>query len=178
MKGVIFNLLEEVVCEELGDESWESLLAITNISGAYTSLGSYDDSEMLALVNAAAAVTSQQPSEILRWFGNKAIPKLANRYPEFFDGVPTARDFILSVNTIIHPEVRKLYSGAGCPHFHFSTAGNELLVGYQSARKLCDLAHGFIEGVAAYYHSPTVIRHQSCMNDGDAVCQLAVSWPQ
>ena len=41
MKGIIFNLLEEVVRKDYGDESWEDLLEAGQVDGAYTSLGNY-----------------------------------------------------------------------------------------------------------------------------------------
>ena len=149
MKGVVFDLLEEAVTAEYGVDTWESLIDDARVGGAYTSLGNYSDEEMQALVASAAAKLNVSPSEVLRWFGNKAMPMLAERYPSLFDNHDFARNFILSVNSIIHPEVRKLYAGASCPFFHFKEGeSGALLMRYESSRKLCDLAHGFIEGAA------------------------------
>ncbi|NHO31777.1 heme NO-binding domain-containing protein, partial [Acetobacter fallax] len=54
-----------------------------------------------------------------------------------------------SVNTIIHPEVMKLYSGACCPFFKFHEHPDGALeMTYKSSRKLLDLAHGFVLGAA------------------------------
>lgn len=177
MKGVIFNILEDVVIDQFGDGTWDMLLDDTDLDGAYTSLGSYPDSEIVALVGAASARLGKSPAEILRWFGRSAIPALAERYPVFFETPPNARSFLLSVNEIIHPEVRKLYSGAGCPHFRFQrTDSHELLIGYDSARRMCHLAEGFIEGAAAHYGERVSVSQRSCMHDGAASCELAVVW--
>lgn len=176
MKGIIFNLLEELVDETQGDDAWESLLALSNATGIYTSLGSYPDAELIALVDAAATVNSQSPDAILRWFGRAALPKLAGHYPEFFTAAPTARDFILAINTIIHPEVRKLYAGAACPQFHFATENDMLVVGYNSPRRMCALAHGFIEGVGDHYQQAVDVTHRGCMKSGDPSCRLALSF--
>lgn len=176
MKGVIFNILEQAVVEQLGDGTWDDLLDATGLDGAYTSLGSYPDSEIMALVDAAAGALDKTPAEILRWFGTHAIPLLAAKYPAFFDGQPDTRNFLLSVNGIIHPEVRKLYSGAGCPHFQFKDQAGELIIGYNSPRKLCALAHGFIDGSAAHYGEAVTVEHRTCMHDGADECQLAVKW--
>ncbi len=177
MKGVIFNLLEEVVCEHHGDAAWEALLSATESDGIYTSLGSYADAELVALVEAASSLTGTPVRTLLHWFGVQALPKLAERYPAFFETAPDARSFILSVNTIIHPEVRKLYSGAACPHFHFAETPDTLTLGYRSPRKLCDLAHGFVEGVAHHYGETVSFSQPSCMHDGAPSCQLVVTWP-
>ena len=177
MKGIVFNLLEETITEEFGLGAWDNLLDIAGLDGAYTSLGSYPDGEIFNLVAAASTVLGKTQAEILRWFGRRAMPYLAQRYPAFFEAQQTGRDFILSVNHIIHPEVRKLYAGAGCPHFHFREPSvDTLIIGYQSPRKLCDLAHGFIEGAADRYGEQVTVEHLACMNRGDHNCQIAVAW--
>lgn len=176
MKGVIFNLLEEVVSEHHGDSTWEALLDAAHSDGVYTSLGSYPDAELIALVEAASKLTGTPVRTLLHWFGLNALPKLAERYPGFFESAPDARSFILSVNTIIHPEVRKLYAGAGCPHFHFAETENTLTLGYRSPRKLCDLAHGFAEAVASHYGETVSFSQPACMHDGAPSCQLVVTW--
>ena len=175
MKGIVFNLLEQVVVQHHGDAVWEKLLEQTELSGSYTSLGSYPDSEIERLVMAASAMLSIPPSEVLRWFGREAMPLLAQRFPVFFTPHRQTIPFLKSVNSIIHPEVRKLYAGAGCPHFHFSdTPDGGLRIGYNSSRKLCALAHGFIEGAAGQFQEKAEVEHVSCMNKGDERCDLVV----
>ena len=74
MKGVIFNLLEEVVVSAHGDQAWDDLLDAAGLDGVYTSLGSYDDTDMQQLVSAAGGALSMSDDEVLRWFGHQAIP--------------------------------------------------------------------------------------------------------
>lgn len=153
MKGIVFNLLEDVVSEQLGFDTWEFLLEKAGVDGVYSSLGNYPDEDMLALVSAAAHRLKISEGEVLRWFGEQAMPLLKKTYPELFEQFSTARTFILSVNTIIHPEVMKLYSGAHCPYFHFTEQPDGALeMRYQSSRQLLDLAHGFILGAADIWH--------------------------
>ena len=176
MKGIVFNLLEQVVVASHGEAAWDALLDKTGLPGSYTSLGSYPDEEVLALVMAGSEALGKPPGEILRWFGREAMPLLAGHYPAFFKPHATTRSFVASVNSIIHPEVRKLYTGAGCPHFHFEDgADGALLLGYNSARRLCALAHGFIEGAADYFGETVKVEHPLCMHRGDARCQLAIT---
>lgn len=177
MKGVVFNLLEQAVTDTYGDDAWIDLLEAAGVDGAYTSLGSYPDAEIVALVDAAAHHLDLRPADVLRWFGRAAMPMLADRYRPFFAGHVSARSFVLSVNDIIHPEVRKLCSGAGCPHFHFGDdAEGRLVIGYQSPRRMCHLAHGFVEGAADHYGERVTIEHLACMQHGNPVCRLAVRW--
>jgi hypothetical protein len=119
MKGILFNLLEEVVVSNYGEDIWDQLLTATALEGAYTSLGSYPDEQIQELVGAASRMLGRTSFEVLRWFGRQAIPLLFVRYPGFFRSQPSTRPFVLSVNNIIHPEVRKVYPGADVPTFEF-----------------------------------------------------------
>ena len=47
------------------------------------------------------------------------MPLFAVRYPQFFEPHDCTRSFVLTLNDIIHPEVRKLYPGADVPEFDF-----------------------------------------------------------
>jgi len=175
MKGIVFNLLEEVVSKEYGEETWDRLLDATNLSGAYTSLGSYADGEIVALVGAASSALGLPPQDVLRWFGQSAMPLLAARYPGFFSGHTDARSFLLTLNNLIHPEVQKLYPGAVTPVFDFG-AGDDgsIVVGYSSPRKLCALAEGFMLGAADHYHEQADIAQPQCMHEGAAKCVFHV----
>lgn len=175
MKGVVFNLLEEVVSRHHGETVWDTLLDAAGLPGSYTSLGSYPDEQMEQLVLAASSALGLPPAKVLRWFGREAMPLLAARYPVFFNAQKSLCPFILSVNSIIHPEVRKLYAGAHCPNFHFEDAPDgTLLMQYSSRRKLCYLAHGFIEGAAAHYAESVDVTHLQCMHEGDTKCLLRI----
>lgn len=176
MKGVIFNILEEVIAEQFGGTIWDDLLDATELDGAYTSLGSYPDEEIVALVGAAAVKLGKSPQDVLRWFGRTAIPLLAERYPNFFEEPRTTRNFLLSVNSIIHPEVRKLYSGAGCPHFQFQERSGALIIGYDSPRRMCHLAEGFVAGAADHYGDVVTVSQARCMHNGATSCELIVVW--
>lgn len=175
MKGIVFNLLEEVVTAQYGDATWDQLLDDAGLDGAYTSLGSYDDGEIVKLVGVAAAALKLPPEDVLRWFGRRAMPLLAKRYPTFFGGHANTRSFLLTLNNIIHPEVRKLYPGAATPVFDFDTSdADKLVIGYNSARRLCFLAEGFMQGAAEYYKEAAEISQAQCMHAGADKCVFHV----
>jgi hypothetical protein len=177
VKGIIFNLLEETVELGFGARAWDTILETAKLDGAYTSLGSYPDEELLKLVAAASSVLQQSTDDTLRWFGTTAIPLLALKFPVFFDGHPNTRSFLLTLNDIIHPEVRKLYPGADVPDFSYqlTPSGQDLLMVYESKRQLCMLAEGFIAGSAAHYREVAVVEQQLCMHRGDPRCIFQIS---
>ncbi|MFN3620060.1 heme NO-binding domain-containing protein [Sphingorhabdus sp.] len=176
MKGVIFNIVEEVVVSKLGPIAWDEMLTVTGLPGVYTSLGSYPDAELFQLVAACADMTATEEPELLHMIGEESIPLLFERYSKFFHDAPNARAFILGLNTIIHPEVQKLYSGAACPHFNFVEAENTISMGYNSPRKLCHLAQGFILGLAKHYDEIIEVHQPTCMHDGAAMCHIKLVW--
>lgn len=176
MKGVVFNLLEEVVTRDYGDDAWDQVLEAAGLDGAYTSLGGYPDQDLFSLVGAASSALHKEPDEIVRWFGRESLPLLAQSYPHFFEPHSSALPFVLTLNDIIHPEVRKIYPGADVPVFDFATAGDVLLMGYQSERHLCSFAEGLIEGAADHYGEHATIAQPKCMKRGDEKCLLEIAF--
>lgn len=177
MKGVVFNLLEEVVRKHHGEDGWDSILDSTSLSGSFTSLGNYPDQSLMKLVCATARSLATTDQNALRWFGREAMAVMSKRYPAFFPENGTARDFVLAVNDIIHPEVRKIYPGADVPEFDFSDAPDgALLMGYVSHRKLCALAEGFVEGAGDYYCEEVDFQHLTCMHKGDEKCSFRIKF--
>ena len=66
MKGITFNLLEEVVRHEYGENTWDALLEAAQVDGAYTSLGSYPDEDLTKLVTAASSILKMPANAIVR----------------------------------------------------------------------------------------------------------------
>jgi len=175
MKGIIFNLTERIVINEYGEDAWDDILAKADVVGAYSSLGSYGDDEFQRIVLAASEMLDLTPDEIVRWIGQKAIPLMVESFPAFFANHSGAYSFVLSLNDIIHPEVRKLYPGADVPVFDFDSFDpNVLVVGYRSHRKMCAFAIGLIEGAAIHYGQTTQIAEPHCMHRGDPACELHI----
>lgn len=175
MKGIIFNLLEEVVSTHVGEDAWDAILDAAGTEGAYTSLGNYPDEEFAKLLGALSKRTGQSSRAALKWFGHLAMPFLARRFPEFFTPHIGMRSFLLSLNDVIHAEVRKLYPGAEVPVFEFETPTgpaphNSLIIHYRSKRRLCPLAEGFIAGASDHFGEPVAVEQSSCMLDGAEEC--------
>jgi hypothetical protein len=179
MKGIVFNLLEEVVTRQYGENTWDDLLDATGLEGAYTSLGSYPDSDLMTLVEAAAGKLGVASEDVVRWFGTAALPLLAERYPQFFESHRSSRSFLLTLNDVIHPEVRKLYPGAEVPEFEFDTPSDEVLrIGYRSHRRLCAFGEGLIQGAATHFGEQVRVEQPECMNRGDPRCLMVCSFHQ
>lgn len=175
MKGIVFNILEQVVSDRYGEDTWETLLEKARVEGIYTAVGSYEDTEMLALVAAASDALATPADDILRWFGAAAMPVFVEKYPQFFVPHTTTRSFMLTLNEVIHPEVRKLFPGAYAPEFTFVERDDDALeLGYHSHRQLCSFAEGLILGAAAHFGETVTIEQTSCQKQGAENCILVV----
>ncbi len=102
--------------------------------------------------------------------------------PGAVEGHDSTRSLLYALNDIIHPEVRKLYPGAEVPIFDLEPVpGQEpsdrvATLGYRSARRLCALAEGFVEGVADHFGEQATIEQPSCMLRGGERCALVCTF--
>lgn len=167
----MFNLLEQLVARGHGEDTWDALLNAGGLDGVYTSLGSYPDEDLGKLVSAAADALDVRPTgcsglDATRCRCLPALPPALR--------AAHARSFVLTLNEIIHPEVRKLYPGADVPEFDFDVGEGMLSMGYRSARKLCSFAEGLLTGAADHYRERVTIEQPSCMKRGDDRCVVEI----
>lgn len=177
MKGIVFKLLQQVVTNEHGEDTWDALLESAGVEGAYTTVGNYPDEELMSLVAAASSALKTPPDDVVRWFGREALPLLYNLYPQFFDGHSNALHFVLTLNDVIHPEVRKLFPGAYVPEFEFhQESENSISFSYESHRRLCSFAEGLLEGAAAHFGETVELEQVECQKRGDSRCVFHCSF--
>jgi hypothetical protein len=179
MKGVIFDLLNEMVEEKFGFQAWEDILDLTKLDGIYVTTETYPDEELSKLVAAAETVSGIPGAELVKEFGRYMLPSFVKSHPVFFAGKPTLRDFLLTVDRVIHVEVRKLYPDAGLPTFSYNDAEGDrskLVMIYKSPRKLCALSEGLIDGAANYFGEEYRLEHSVCMHKGADHCELKMEF--
>ena len=93
-------------------------------------------------------------------------------YPAMFEGVTCALDFIESVETHIHVEVRKLYPDAELPSLHAERSQDgSLTVTYRSSRPLAVVAKSLITGCIEHFGGHYDL---ACQDDEDAEGPLTV----
>ena len=177
MKGIVFNILEECVRAEFGEDVWDDLLDAAGLDGSFTSLGTYGDEQLYAIVGAASKKLGLEPFQVIKWFGTAAAGIFAQRFGDFFKPHTNTRSFLNTLNSIIHPEVRKLYPGAGVPSFTFGNdVEGRMVMHYHSHRKLCALAEGLITGSAKQFGEQAHITQSACVHRGDEHCTLVIGF--
>lgn len=154
MKGVVFVEFSEMVEETFSPEMLDEIIQSTApaSSGAYTAVGTYPHGEMIDLVTELSARTQIPVPELLRTFGRHLMGRFGTLYPEFFEGVTGAFEFLLTLEDHIHQEVLKLYPEAELPSFDYERPDDHRLVlTYRSTRPFADLAEGLLQGCIEYW---------------------------
>ena len=124
-----------------------------------------------------SAPTAFGSAELVRALGRYMTPRFAENYGVFFEGHNSLKEFLLTVDGVIHVEVRKLYPEAGLPEFTYDNGQpDKLTMLYKSQRKLCALAEGLIEGSAEHFNENCSINHEVCMHKGSDHCALELSF--
>jgi hypothetical protein len=124
----------------------------------------------------ARAVTGLEHDALLYDFGVFAVKTtFAGLYPALFAVSPSARAFLLTVETPIHELVRNVMPKSLPPKLVLSELGEQgVSIGYTSPRRLCALLRGLIEGTAQHYSDTAEIKERSCMLQGDQSCTIEV----
>lgn len=175
MKGVLFNVVEDVVTEALSADAWDDVVERSDVGGAYTSLGTYPDRELTAIVGEVATEADLSGEETLQLTGQLGFKHLVARAPHLIEPYGDWKAILKALDDIIHPEVLKIYPGADVPQFVVTDDGDDLVVVYTSARALCALADGLIVGTGTWFETSLTVEHETCIHRGDSSCTMRVA---
>ncbi|EBA06585.1 heme NO-binding domain-containing protein [Sagittula stellata] len=175
MKGIVFTELlamaEGVVGEAGVDEVLDGLALASG--GAYSRVGNYPCSELLAIVSALAARTGVPAEDLQRRFGAWMHARFTQLYPGFFAAKDGPLHMLESIETEVHVEVRKLYPDAELPRFETSWQGEALRMCYVSPRPLVSFCEGLIHACGAHYGTPLRV-DVTRVSDGEAVFDVSL----
>jgi hypothetical protein len=135
--------------------------------GAYTAVGLYDHTEMLALVTELSRITEIAVPELVRTFGQYLLGRFVAGHGHFFENMNSAFDFLETVNNTVHTEVLKLYPDAQLPHFDTERNQDTMIMVYRSNRPFADLAEGLIMGTCDHFNESITLQREDSRN-GDA----------
>ena len=153
MKGVVFTEFLELVDSKFGMAVTDQVMSKgCPFQRGFTSVGTYDYRDLLAMVNELSNQTSTSSAMLIRVFGKHLFQVFLSSYPDAFCNVSTTYELLLNVEDTIHVEVRKLYPDAELPTFTFdSTNPKCLLMEYQSTRPFAELAGGLIDASIEHF---------------------------
>jgi len=153
MKGMVFTEFLEMVEARWSADMADDLVEQTPLAsgGRYTAVGTYDHTELVAMVRALSERIGVPVPDLVRAFGEYLFGRFVVSHPSFFVGIDGALDFLERIEDVIHVEVLKLYPDASLPRFDVDRDADRLVLLYRSSRHFEDLAHGLILGCLAHY---------------------------
>ncbi len=179
MKGIIFNLLEDFITENFGEEKYEQIIAKCNLTTTepHVGPGTYEDKDLMEIVARATEELKISIPDALKAFGKFAFSKLAEKHPNFVKPYQHPKPFLMTVESVIHIEVKKLYEHAYTPTFIYTdTSPDTLTITYSSKRKLYDLMEGLIDGVGEFFKSPIQQTHKIYQKNGAELCDFELTF--
>jgi hypothetical protein len=162
MKGMVFTEFLEMVESAHGYDVVDRIVEAAHLpsAGAYTAVGTYDHAEMWSLVSQLSHATGTRVPDLMQAFGRHLAERFAASHAAFFQA-PGLFDFLASVDSLIHVEVRKLYPDAELPHFEvLERTPTRMVLVYRSPRHFGDLAEGLMRGSAEHYGEPVRITRE------------------
>lgn len=155
MKGVLFTELLDMIERDHGLQVLDRVIERARLpnDGAFTAIGSYDWRDLFQLLAQLSTEIGVPVGELERALGRQIFAVFARQYPQLFQGVGNAFDFLASVEDVIHPQMRRLYPDAQLPRFLCARLPGVVELRYFSPRPLVEFAMGMIEGCLEHFGS-------------------------
>jgi hypothetical protein len=174
MHGLIFAQLQKYAEAEHGAEAWPKLLERANLKDrVYLPIREYPDADLVALILAAASISGTPVSAVIEDFGGFLVPSLIKMYGHLLKPTWKTLDVIAHTEDTVHAVVRVKNPGATPAHVqtkHISPT--EVLLVYNSPRRLCALAIGIGKGLARHFGESIEVSETTCMHKGADHCEI------
>jgi hypothetical protein len=172
MHGIIHLELQNFVVSKYGSDAWHTLLERAGLANQiFTPLNTYPDQQIVRLLAAAEALTGISTTNLLEAFGEFLVPRYLALYGKLLKPEWRTLDVIDSTEQTIHRVVRLREPGALPPKLRTERKSpTEVLLTYDSARKLCGIARGIARGLAKHFREGLTIEELRCMHRGDPAC--------
>lgn len=177
MFGAALVCLQQYMEEHLGQAKWQSLLAIAGLppNKIYYSMRYYPDTEFDQIWKLCAVEMGLSAKEMLRLLGKAFGQYTIQIYGIMLFKNWRALDVIEKAAPIVYKSVQFVdpytpRSSVKCDRI----ATNEVVVHYESPRKLCWYICGIIEAMGEHYHEKLEIAQFKCMHFNDLECEIHV----
>lgn len=172
MKGIVFTEFLELVETKFGLETVDQIIEASDLEsgGAYTAVGTYSFSEMLALLTNLSIITNISINDLLKIYAYHFFHVIENNYAQILKMYKGPMDMLSSIESHIHVEVRKIYPDAELPRFNIiEKTDNKLVLEYFSSRSMYAFAHGLMEKTFQHYNNSATITYSLLKEDGSHV---------
>jgi hypothetical protein len=176
MNGLVLTEIGKFAEARLGAQVWHDALRAAGIAPRiYYRVADYPDQEALALLSVLSSCLQQPVQAVLEGLGEFIVPDLIKIARFWIKPEWKTLDLIANTERTIHETLRHETSRTDPPRLRCRRSGpQEVVVIYDSARRMCAMARGIVAGVARHYGEKVSIAEPRCMLKGDAECELVV----
>ncbi len=172
MKGIVFTEFLGLVEEKFGLEMVDTIIEASELpsKGVYTSIGTYDFSEMLSLLNHLSQHTSISIDDLLYVYAEHFFGVLETSYSNFLELYSDPIEMLSSIENHIHVEVRKIYPDAELPLFNvIEKTEDKLVLEYISSRAMYSFGLGLMHKTFEHFGQKADIKLDKLKSDGTKV---------
>ncbi|WP_142784564.1 heme NO-binding domain-containing protein [Changchengzhania lutea] len=172
MKGIVFTEFLDLVEEKFGLEVLDKIITQSNLEsgGIYTSVGTYNFSEMLQLLQHLSAHSGISIDDLLLVYAEHFFGVIETSYPGLLATYKDPIEMISSIENHIHIEVRKIYPDAELPTFEVvEKTDNSLVMIYKSSRAMHHFGLGLMNKTFEHFNSTASIVLEKIKEDGTEV---------
>lgn len=160
MKGIIFTEFLELVEEKFGLSMVDTIINESELKsqGIYTSVGTYEFSEMLQLITHLSKNTNISVDDLLLVYAEHLFAALINMHPNIVEHYKDPMDLVASIENHIHVEVKKIYPEAQLPTFEIQEKNpDSMKIIYKSDKALYMLCKGLMTETFKLFKTPVNI---------------------
>ncbi|MEP0265046.1 heme NO-binding domain-containing protein [Dokdonia sp.] len=172
MKGIVFTEFLDLVEQKFGLEMVDTIINESDLpsNGIYTSIGTYNFSEMLSLLTNLSKRTSLSIDDLLLVYAEHFFGVVGRSYPGFLEQYNDPIEMISSIESHIHVEVRKIYPDAELPVFIVEEkTENSLVMIYKSSRAMYSFGRGLMNKTFEHFNAKATILVEKLKEDGTEV---------
>ena len=172
MKGIIFTELLDLVEEKFGIEMVDTIIENSTLDsgGVYTSVGTYNFSEMVSLLTQLSSETKLSIDTLLEVYAEHFFGVIEESYPGFLEQYHDPIEMLSSIENHIHVEVKKIYPEAELPTFTvLDKTATSLVMIYKSSRAMYSFGKGLMNKTFAHFNSSATILMEKLNDDGTEV---------
>ena len=173
MHGRILWQFREYVEARRGSGAWQTVCKAAGLEDRIYLAQAYPDAESLLLLQAFARMTGKSAPAILQDFGEFTVPSLLGMYAHLIKPQWRTLDVVEHTEKVAHGAVRAQERGAAPPYLRaHRVSSHELVITYNSPRKMCPFAVGVGLGLGKYFQESVKVLHDPCMRLGADHCEI------
>ncbi len=172
MKGIVFTEFLELVEDKFGIEMVDAIIEASDLEseGVYTTIGTYNFSEMLQLLKQLSSRTNIAIDDLLLVYGEHFFSVIERSYSGLLETYKDPIEMLSSIENHIHVEVRKIYPEAELPTFIVEEKSENLLIMlYKSSRAMYYFGLGLMNKTFDHFNSTAEINLEKINEDGTEV---------